>query len=239
MSESEVMIQEPIPAKLPLPVESSEISEPIQNLDEATPASKGGKARMQHLSPSERKALAGNASRARWKKQKAQEQTQAIHCPACAAGLNLERGEGSHIMPSAEHPIPAPQSANPNSALHPNPMPKEFNTALVAAERRLAKAIEERAKAANAWAVLQAEIPFLERTIAVLRGHPVTLPPAAVPNFASTFPLPNSWEKPAVQHQPQISKAQGGAVANINLSGPEDDEDRFLRESGLPSGEWH
>ncbi len=241
MTEKQTPIEIPILSDVPVAEESAGIQESVQNLDDSSPASKGGKARMKRLSRAERSALAGNAARARWEKkdtevkeQESETNSGPVHCPACAASQSLEAGEGTHIMPSIEHPIPATKSLAPTPALRPNPMLKEFGSALAAAERRLAKAIEERAKAANIWAVLQSEIPYLERTIAVLRGQPVPNLPASTPEFASVFPLSDPAQ--ARPRHPEVSRAQGGAFSGVDLT--EDDEDRFLRESGLPGGEW-
>jgi hypothetical protein len=187
----------------------------------ATPASQGGKARMRRLTPAERSRLGGNGARARWKKQ--------------------EPGPSASV-PSPETPDPRPQASSPST----RPMPKEFGRALSAAENRLAKAIQERAEAACKWAVLQAEIPYLERTIAALRGQPAPLPQFSPPEFGAVFPWPNpaagmgfAQPSPAAvpSNYPQASRAQGSAV-NVPLPGPEDDEDRFLNASGLPGGEW-
>jgi hypothetical protein len=58
--------------------------------------------------------------------------------------------------------------------------------ALNAAERRLAVAIEERAKAANTWAVLNAEIPSLQMTIAALKNQQNPVP--VMPSYGVMLP---------------------------------------------------
>jgi len=258
MTATQSLSEETISTEFLVSEESAGIPDSVQDTGDASPASKGGKARMNRLSSAERSVLAGKASKARWKKQEQKaEDTQPVplfsssdvgHCPACIAGQSLERGEGFHTLPSLEHPIPVSKPVAFSNTLRPNPIPKEFGSALAAAERRLGKAIQERAEAANKWAVLQAEIPYLERTIAALRGQPAPLPPDSSPEFSSVFP----WSNPSVSssaysidgqfqtrmRHPQVSKAQGGAVSGVDLSESEDAEDRFLRDSNLPGGEW-
>ena len=67
-----------------------------------------------------------------------------------------------------------------------------FTMALDAAHRRIAKAIEERAAAQNKLALLNAEIPALERTIAALGGQLKPLPahPSLARELLPPLPLP-------------------------------------------------
>jgi hypothetical protein len=59
--------------------------------------------------------------------------------------------------------------------------PREFTSALKTAEKRLASAILERAKAAATYAVLSAEIPSLQRLIVALK-NPLGVMPEVAPN---------------------------------------------------------
>jgi hypothetical protein len=146
------------------------------------------------------------------------------------------------------------------------PAPKEFSSALKTAEKRLAKAILERAEAAAKYAVLSAEIPSLQRIIQALRnpagdpfsqgygvqGYPAVAPPTleqivggepiAYQNpplrrgiAAEQEPLPPI---PQNLHPANVQgRAQGGAI-DVVIPDTED-EDKFLRESGVAGGEWH
>jgi hypothetical protein len=73
--------------------------------------------------------------------------------------------------------------------------PREFSSALKTAEKRLASAILERAKAAATYAVLSAEIPSLQRLIVALKNplgvmteHAYGLPTGALYGIPATPP---------------------------------------------------
>jgi hypothetical protein len=101
-------------------------------------------------------------------------------CPACVNGQSLEKGEGAHILGSVEHPVEQvrfPPYSEPSIASQngrkriARPLPKEFRGASSYAEKRLAKAIKERAKYMGLVAVLNAEIPSLVQVIRALGGN--------------------------------------------------------------------
>jgi hypothetical protein len=106
-----------------------------------------------------------------------------------------------------------------------------FGDALAAAEDRLAAAIQERAYHANMTAVLDAEIPSLVQTINALKNtqNAQMAGAAAVPGVRINPLSPSAG--------PLVSRAQGGAFST-NLSEGED-EDQFLKESGVAGGVWH
>ena len=195
-------------------------------------AVKGGKARMLSMSKAERQLLGRQAAEARWGGQK---QAAAAKPKAGSRRSAAKRGGAkARVFAKAD---------------------KVFGVALVAAERRLAKAIEERARAASTWAVLNAEIPSLQRTIAALRnqqnpanaepsyeqqlpdGSRAGVPsPAGTPNYdlaavVSDAPVP-------ALHPLRASRAAGGAIG-VDLADEGDDEDRFLRDSSVAAGQWH
>lgn len=114
--------------------------------------------------------------------------------------------------------------------------PKVFGIALTAAEKSYAKSLEELAYHENMVAVLRARIPSLERTISALQNqqNPTPFPPTDLNGF---IPRPMPSTDISTRH-PDVSRAQGAAVGGVDLT-DETDEDKFLRESGLPGGEWH
>ena len=229
----------------------------------ASPASKGGKARMQELTPAKRRALGRKAAAARWGKQAvAQDATTA----AKAVRVPRRRSNCAEALP----PFALPRASRKQRKTF-SKQERVFGIALTAAEKRLATAIEERARAAATWAVLNAEIPSLQRTIAALRnqqnpaapiqGYEMTLPdgsftganiaPAGytLNNVLSDAPVPFVRPAPTrIQAQPPVaasprplavSRATGGAV-NVNLEDdPADEEDKFLNDSSVAGGTWH
>jgi hypothetical protein len=138
--------------------------------------------------------------------------------------------------------------------------PKEFSVALKAAENRLAKAIEERAKLSGQLAALQAEIPSLLQIIAALKGPQMA--PAPPYDFSSVGIPPviggvQGYPNPIPQqHQgldlaaiqaamavPAASRAQGGAIqfgpeVLGALEGPEDDIDKFITGPAASGAGW-
>jgi hypothetical protein len=134
--------------------------------------------------------------------------------------------------------------------------PREFSSALRTAEKRLATAILERGKAAATYAVLSAEIPSLQRLIIALKNPLGILPeygvatppsleqivgdqPIAYRNPPSRPPAPELVTEIPQQLHPAntVGRAGGGAVG-VELAEPED-EDRFLKDSGVAGGQWH
>lgn len=130
--------------------------------------------------------------------------------------------------------------------------PREFVSALKMAEKRLVKAIQERAEYAAKYAVVSAEIPSLQRLILALKN-----PLGAAPEYG--MPLPPSLEQivgdqplayqnparsPATVPVPQQlhpantqNRAMGGAVG-MELD-EDENENKFLDESGVAGGQWH
>ena len=146
--------------------------------------------------------------------------------------------------------VPAPQLA-PVRAPKPKRYtgPKEFSGALKAAEKRLAKAINERAEAMGKLAGLNAEIPSLLQIIQALKGSN-NLPPAQY-DFSGSVPNATAFQAPidpqaalmAAMAAPPVSRAKGGVQFSPDvigsLEGPEDDEDQFLRDAGpATEGKW-
>lgn len=131
--------------------------------------------------------------------------------------------------------------------------PREFTSALKTAEKRLAKAILERAEHAAKYAVLSAEIPSLQRLIVALRN-----PLGTVPEYGATMPPtlsqivgdePLGYQNPprrevaAIPVPQQLHPANtqaraGGGAVGVELVDTED-EDRFLKDSGVAGGNWH
>jgi hypothetical protein len=188
------------------------------------------------LSKEERSRIATEAAKRRWanvRKQKEKAAAKAAQAAAKAAPAK-KRGQG----------------------------PREFSSALKTAEKRLSKAIQERAEAAAKYAVLSAEIPSLQQIIMALRNPVFVLPGQATAMTAPSLeqimgdqplayqnpPLPRLVPQPAPQvatvpvpqqlHPANVSGRAGGGAVGVQLEEPED-EDRFLKESGVAGGEWH
>jgi len=214
------------PALLPSPVPAP--------APDASPSSKGGKARMRELSPSKRRALGRKAAAARWGKQVvAADATTAANTPKNKVAGPPRRGRTSNSAQACAPFVPLRASRKQRKVF--TKQERVFGIALAAAEKRLATAIEERARAASTWAILNAEIPSLQRTIAALRNQqnpaaPVQsyemglpdgslngYPPNAAPveynltSVLSDAPVPQLRPAPgAVRSQPQ---AQPPAIA--------------------------
>lgn len=126
--------------------------------------------------------------------------------------------------------------------------PREFSSALKMAEKRLAKAIQERAEAGAKYAVLSAEIPSLQRIIAAL-SHPgfetAMVPHISLEQIVGDQPLPymnpsqpRPVPMPAAAHPvTSQSRAMGGAIG-VELQ-EEDNDNKFLETSGVADGQWH
>jgi hypothetical protein len=223
------------------------MDEPIEKPTEVINlAIKAGKARMSNLSSQQRHELATKAAKRRW-----------------ASSKSDNSASSSQTSPDVEVSEAASLPKNPRKprdrrpALRRTSNNRVFSVALNAAEKRLAKAIEERATAANLWAVLNAEIPSLQQTIAALRkqqnptafqpsfsspasASPVTLETLVGGSAEAVSPVTvSSSDSPAASIRTlRASRAQGTAVA-VDLQNGDEDEDRFLRESPVANGQWH
>jgi|SRR5208337_4985126 len=196
---------------------------------ESKPASKGGRARMQDLSPEERKALGTLAANTRWRK---------------------KQGGAAPVS----EPSPTPTAETPSSAAPRGtralgkrerrgiPASKAFGKAHSYAEKRLAQCIKKRAYYASLWAALNAEIPSLVQVIAALKSSQNPVPVSQMPSpYSDAAPWDaNPQGVPVATPAQQIAatRVRGGAMG-IDLGDPEEDEDRFLRGTGLPGGDWH
>lgn len=137
--------------------------------------------------------------------------------------------------------------------------PREFSTALKAAEKRLAKALEERAFHAYQYNALCAEIPSLADLVKSLRNPlgsspmpgvaiPPTVtieqivgdqvlgyknPPILRPTGVAAIPVPQQLHPVNA-----VTGRGGGGAVGMQIEEPED-EDKFLTESGVAGGQWH
>jgi hypothetical protein len=218
----------------------SESSAPVlpQETD-ASPSVRGGKARMNELTPDKRRALGRKAAQARWGKDKNQ---------AVDEKAPRKRRKAKFTV---DHVVSTPNARRET---------RVFGIALMAAEKRLARAIEERARAAATWAVLNAEIPSLQRTIAALRnqqnpntspqGYEMTLPDGSgyqpnasygLPQVISDAPVPLVAPQQAAAASARALAASrvGGGAVESDLGDASDDEDKFLNASGMAGGNWH
>jgi len=131
--------------------------------------------------------------------------------------------------------------------------PREFSSALKTAEKRLAKAIMERAEHAAKYAVLSAEIPSLQRLIVALRNPLGAVPDySAAPQisleqivgdqplqYANPPRVPSALPTVPMQHPVTTQgRAMGGAIG-VELQENIEDEDQFLKGSAVAGGEWH
>ena len=137
----------------------------------------------------------------------------AKHCPACAMGQSLEKGEGTHILLTVEHPydpgpaqvlhdapIQAPTAPQIQRKQRPKPIPKAFKGASSYAEKRLAEALKERAEYMGRVAALNAEIPSLVQVIRALGTS--TIPPEAMQAYPPMMPDYNGPSRMPGQYQP-------------------------------------
>ena len=146
------------------------------------------------------------------------------HCPACLAGESLEEGEGTHILGTVEHPVTLPAAfadaettvavseTHPAPPKHPKrqakPMPAELKKASSYAEKRLPKAIQEKADLAVELAKRETEIQELVRVLQALGGQvPVGVPPVRMP-YQSQLPPPYpEYQNPTVPFQAPVQGA--------------------------------
>jgi hypothetical protein len=192
------------------------------------------------LSRKERSAIASDAAKRRW--------------------ANVRAAKAEDAAKTAAKARKAPAKAAP---VKKRPAaPREFGTALKTAEKRLARAIQERAEAAAKYAVLSAEIPSLQRIIQALRdptalvpqqyytGTTVPFPPPTLEQIIGDQPI--AYQNPPARPLPPVPAIPvpqslhpanagngrgGGGAIGVELAEPED-EDQFLRESGVAGGEW-
>jgi hypothetical protein len=138
---------------------------------------------------------------------------------------------------------------------------REFVSALKMAEKRLGKAIQERAEAGAKYAILSAEIPSLQRIIGALRNPmgaqyeagiiaapsleqivgdtPLTYQNPAIPKpRREPAPTPPLNLPPAAHPVTSQGRAMGGAVG-VELQEEENNENAFLETSGVAGGNWH
>jgi hypothetical protein len=146
--------------------------------------------------------------------------------------------------------------------------PREFSSALKVAEKRLAKAITERAEAAAKYAAVSAEIPSLMQIINSLKSPLGTVPldpsrqyqygyapaPPTLEQIVGDQPLayqnPPRTDIPAAPppfptipvppalHPANATGRAGGGAVGMELEETED-EDQFLKESPVSGGVWH
>lgn len=152
------------------------------------------------------------------------------HCPACAMGQSLEKGEGTHVLATVEHPVMtdpvpaipiptaqpviAPQTQRKRSS---KPMPKAFKGASSYAEKRLAEAIKERAEYMGRVAALNAEIPSLVSVIRAL-GTSV-IPPEALQSYPMQQPTYTQPSYHVADQTPNLQNPIDTALYQAN-SGP-------------------
>jgi hypothetical protein len=153
------------------------------------------------------------------------------HCPACAMGQSLEKGEGTHVLLTVEHPIdpyriqslPAPpQPTQTQRKRSTKPMPKAFKGASSYAEKRLAEALKERAEYMGRVAALNAEIPSLVQVIRALGTS--NIPPEALQSYPPTIPsygtlVQNSYPADLMQNIPNTIDPALYATNNTPLPG--------------------
>jgi len=164
------------------------------------------------------------------------------HCPACAMGQSLEKGEGTHLLATVEHPayslpvesqsaedtvvIPEPPAppAKP-SKRQAKPMPKEFKTASSYAEKRLLQAVKEKAdhvgeieKHTNCIRKLDTEISELVPIIKALGGKidvqaGPQQQPYPNPSYQHSFPpIPSVLEDNTPSIDPALYRANAGPM---------------------------
>ena len=107
------------------------------------------------------------------------------HCPACLNGQNIEKGEGTHLLLTVEHPYdpgpsvsqltrinnsPSPAEKGRKRASKEKPVSKVYGKALSVAEKEYEEAVEELVFHDEMAARLKAKMPRLIQTIRVLGG---------------------------------------------------------------------
>jgi hypothetical protein len=150
----------------------------------------------------------------------ASEETGPKHCPACLAGQSLEEGEGTHVLATVEHPValpvafsdePTPTAPAPPRKAPKRPtkvIPKEFKSASSYAERRLPKAIQEKADLIVELAKREAEIQELVRVLQAFGGQiPVGIPPVRTPYQPQLPPQYPEYQQAPAPYQPNVQSA--------------------------------
>jgi hypothetical protein len=194
--------------------------------------SNGGKARKEKLSPERRKEIGKLAAAKRWAKKvetapnaepfadlPVQEshpipsETQEYHCPACLNGQTLEKGEGTHVLATVEHPayslptttVPTPLPEPPKTIQRRRkPMVKEFGKAYSRAEKLLEEALKKRSEAVKIIIACNEDIPMYVNVIKSLGG---TVDPQAMRavdirslDVTSAAQNMNLYQPPQYQH---------------------------------------
>jgi hypothetical protein len=131
-----------------------------------------------------------------------------------------------------------------------------FGAALVAAEKMLADATDQRNFHASEYHRYNREIPRLQRTVEALRNQQSIVsgeaevkpqympmePGYGIAQVLSDAPIPMAAQTsqegiPNLEMQPKRHVLAGGGAVGVQLE-EEPDEDIFLKDANLPGGNW-
>lgn len=141
------------------------------------------------------------------------------HCPACVSGQSLEKGEGTHLLLTIEHPYDPHVPEIPRE-----PLPKSFGKALEFAEKELSTLIKKKQDAIDVIVAADRKIPQLIDVIKALGGTPPTAVAATnAVNQGTNYPMPvQQVQAPGFDPMAQMRTAQlpdilrAGAVAETS-----------------------
>jgi hypothetical protein len=175
--------------------------------------------------------------------------------PVAPTGKKRGRKPKSALPPPIEAPKPVKKRRN---APRISKGDRAFQSAIASTDKERAKCIEELSKIMEQWDVKQARLKSLDWKISTLKGttqtssitgmqlspygqqpshvqnSPYVMFPPAYPPQATNF-MPPSMRTPAL---PVVPQANGGAIDGIIDTQVDQEEDQFLKGSGVMGGKW-
>jgi hypothetical protein len=175
--------------------------------------------------------------------------------PVAPTGKKRGRKPKSALPPPIEAPKPVKKRRN---APRISKGDRAFQSAIASTDKERAKCIEELSKIMEQWDVKQARLKSLDWKISTLKGTTQTssiagmqLSPYGVNNVPAgsygMFPQPPAYPSPQTTFMPPsmrtpalpvVPQANGGAIDGIIDTQVDQEEDQFLKGSGVMGGKW-